>query len=177
VSSLAGVGPFGEPDLDFLEGMGPENVEEFGAALEGEETLRSWMEEHAEPYRSIAATDLAAALGGLVPEKDVIALNDQGLAEIWASSMRRCFTNGWDGWLDDDIAFSKDWGFDPSAMRAPVTVWQGDLDLMVPFAHGEWLLKHIPTSTPRLEKGHGHLSLVADMRPAIIEDLTSHIAQ
>ncbi|MDP6870994.1 MAG: alpha/beta fold hydrolase, partial [Candidatus Thalassarchaeaceae archaeon] len=24
VSSLAGVGPFGEPDLDFLEGMGPE---------------------------------------------------------------------------------------------------------------------------------------------------------
>lgn len=27
VSSLAGVGPYGEPDLDFLEGMGPENVE------------------------------------------------------------------------------------------------------------------------------------------------------
>ncbi len=26
VSSLAGVGPYGEPDLDFLDGMGPENV-------------------------------------------------------------------------------------------------------------------------------------------------------
>ena len=177
VSSLAGVGPFGEPDLDFLEGMGPENVEEFGAALEGEETLRAWMEEHAEPYRTIDAADLASALGGLVPENDVVALNDQGLAEVWASSMRRCFTNGWDGWMDDDIAFSRDWGFDPSKMRTPVTVWQGALDLMVPFAHGEWLLKHIPSSVPRLESGHGHLSLVADRRPESIQDLTSHRPQ
>ena len=175
VSSLAGVGPYGQPDLDFLEGMGPENVEEFGIALEGEEALRKWMEEHAEPYRSIADDELAEALGGLVPEIDVIALNDQGLATAWAGSMRRCFTNGWDGWIDDDLAFSNSWGFEPSEITVPVTVWQGNLDLMVPFSHGEWLLKHIPTAKPRLEEGHGHLSLVADRRQAIIDDLTSYL--
>ena len=78
VSSLAGVGPYGEPDLDFLEGMGPENVEEFGIALQGEEPLRVWMEEHADAYRTISDSELASALGGLVPEVDVIALNEQG---------------------------------------------------------------------------------------------------
>ena len=175
VSSLAGVGPFGEPDLDFLEGMGPENVEEFGIALQGEAPLRKWMEANAEPYRTIQDDELAAALGGLVPEVDVIALRDQGLASVWASSMRRCFTNGWDGWIDDNMAFCNHWGFDPSEIVVPVTVWQGDLDLMVPFAHGEWLLKHIPSSKPRLEKGHGHLSLVADCRKAIIDDLISYL--
>ena len=174
VSSLAGVGPYGEPDLDFLDGMGPENVEEFGIALEGEEALRRWMDEHAEPYRTIADEELAEALGGLVPEIDVLALNEQGLAAIWAGSMRRCFTNGWDGWIDDDMVFCNHWGFEPSEITVPVAVWQGDLDLMVPFAHGEWLLKHIPTATARLEPGHGHLSLIADRRQAIIDDLTSH---
>ena len=175
VSSLAGVGPYGEPDLDFLEGMGPENVEEFGIALRGEAPLRVWMEENAEAYRRISDDDLATALGGLVPEVDVVALNEQGLSAVWASSMRRCFTNGWDGWIDDNLAFCAKWGFDPSQISVPVTVWQGDLDLMVPFSHGEWLLKHIPTSIPRLEIGHGHLSLVADCRQAIIDDLTSFL--
>ena len=101
------MGPYGEPDLDFLEGMGPENVEEFGFALGGEAPLREWMEENASPYITINGDQLAAALGGLVPDIDVFALNDQGLAEIWATSMRRCFTNGWDGWIDDDLAFCK----------------------------------------------------------------------
>ncbi len=174
VSSLAGVGPYGEPDLDFLDGMGPENVEEFGIALEGEEALRRWMDEHAQPYRTIADEELAEALGGLIPEIDVLALNEQGLAAIWAGSMRRCFTNGWDGWIDDDMVFCNHWGFEPSEITVPVAVWQGDLDLMVPFAHGEWLLRHIPTATARLEPGHGHLSLLADRRQAIIDDLTSH---
>jgi len=174
-SSLAGVGPYGEPDLDFLEGMGPENVEEFGIVLQGEEAIRTWMNEHARPYRTIADEELAEALGGLVPEIDVFALNEQGLAATWAGSMRRCFNNGWDGWIDDDLAFCNHWGFGVSEISTPVTVWQGDLDLMVPLAHGEWLLKHIPTATARMEVGHGHLSLVADRRQDIIEDLISHL--
>ena len=33
--TLAGVGAFGASDLDFLEGMGPENHDEFGEALKG----------------------------------------------------------------------------------------------------------------------------------------------
>jgi len=174
VSSLAGVGPYGEDDLDFLEGMGPENVEEFGMALKGEVILRVWMEENAEPYRTIAGEELAAALGGLVPEVDIRALNEKGLAEIWASSMRRCFTNGLDGWIDDMMVFCNNWGFNPSEITVPVTIWQGELDLMVPFSHGKWLLKRIPGAIAKLEKGHGHLSLLADKRQAIIDDLINH---
>ena len=39
VITLAGVGQYGQADLNFLDGMGPENIEEFGVSLKGEEPL------------------------------------------------------------------------------------------------------------------------------------------
>jgi len=46
--TIAGVGPWGADDLDFLAGMGEQNVEEFGLALEGEGALRPWLERERE---------------------------------------------------------------------------------------------------------------------------------
>src|SRR5262245_50560957 len=42
-TSGAGVGPYGVPGLDFMAGMGPENLDEFGAALAGAEALEDWL--------------------------------------------------------------------------------------------------------------------------------------
>ena len=47
VITLAGVGQYGQTDLDFLHGMGPENIEEFGMALQGEAPLRDWLDANA----------------------------------------------------------------------------------------------------------------------------------
>ena len=41
VITLAGVGKYGQADLDFLGGMGPENIEEFGVALQGGDAPRT----------------------------------------------------------------------------------------------------------------------------------------
>ena len=175
VSLLAGVGPHGEPDLDSLSDMGPENIEHKKIAIQGEGPLREWAKVNAAAWFTIADEDLAAALGGLVPEIDVYALNEQGQAKIWASSIRRCLQNGIDGYIDDSLVFCKYWGFKPADIRSPVTIWQGDLDLMVPFTHGQWLIKHIPNAKGMLEIGHGHISLIADKKQDIIDDLVSEI--
>lgn len=170
-ATLAGVGPYGEPDLDFDEGMGPENVEEFAAALAGEATLREWMDDFGEPFRDVTGADIADALGGLVPQIDKDVLTG-GYAEHMAASSRRALEHGLDGWIDDDLAFTGQWGFDVGAIDVPVTVWQGDLDLMVPFAHGEWLSRHLPKAIARMVPGHGHLSLVTQYRGEILDELT-----
>ena len=175
VSVLAGVGPHGEPDLDSLSDMGPENIEHKKIAIQGEGPLREWAKVNAAAWFTIADEDLAAALGGLVPEIDVYALNEQGQAKIWASSIRRCLQNGIDGYIDDSLVFCKYWGFKPADIRSPVTIWQGDLDLMVPFTHGQWLIKHIPNAKGMLEIGHGHISLIADKKQDIIDDLVAQI--
>ena len=55
---------------------------------------------------------------------------------------------------------------DPAAITVPVHVWQGTDDLMVPFAHGQWLAANLPTARPHLLTGEGHLSLEAHLPSA-----------
>jgi pimeloyl-ACP methyl ester carboxylesterase len=170
VATLAGVGPYGADDLDFLAGMGPENVEEFGAALAGEAELRSWKHKNAEPFRHVTGAEIIEAFGGLIPQVDKDELTG-GYAEQMASVMRRALAGGFDGWVDDDLAFCRHWGFDLAEISAPVTVWQGDLDLMVPLAHGAWLAKHVPGARMRLVPGHGHISLLTRFQDEILAEL------
>ena len=82
-------------------------------------------------------------------------------------------TNGYEGWLDDDLAFVATWGFDLSTIEVPVLLVHGRQDLMVPYAHADWLVKQIPGVEPRLLEDQGHLSLLADLAP-VHEWLLAH---
>ncbi len=171
VASIAGVGPYDVDDLDFLDGMGPENVEEFGAALDGEGTLREWMAVNGEPFRHVTGEDIMSALGdGLLPDVDRAVLTGERAASM-AAATRRALAGGFDGWVDDDLAFSKPWGFDVAHVKVPVTIWQGDLDLMVPRAHGAWLAARVPMAEAHLVEEHGHLSLGVAYQGEILADL------
>jgi pimeloyl-ACP methyl ester carboxylesterase len=173
-ATLAGVGPDGRADLDFLAGMGQENLDEFGAARKGEAVLRQWMRENGEDLRHVTGASLADAFGSLAPPVDRAVLNG-GYADALAAVFRRSLAPGFDGWIDDDLAFTRDWGFDLRDIHAPVAVWQGELDKMVPFAHGGWLVAHVPGAQARLVPGHGHLSLVVRHRDEVLDELLAHV--
>ena len=79
-----------------------------------------------------------------------------------------------DGWLDDDLAFVRPWGFAPSDVTVPTYLWQGSDDLMVPFAHGEWLAERIPGVTAHLEQGEGHLSIGLGAMERMFDELLAH---
>ena len=85
---------------------------------------------------------------------------------------RRALSTGIAGWLDDDLAFVKPWGFDLAEITVPVSIWQGAHDGMVPFAHGEWLAAHVPGARVHLYEDEGHISLVGQL-PRILDDLVS----
>ena len=165
--SLAGVAAFGADDLNFLEGMGPENHDEFGAALKGEAVIDQWMSDNGGPMKSVTANDIIEAFGGLIGEADKAALRS-GAADQLSASYRSGLAVSFDGWIDDDLVFVKHWGFELSEITKPVFLWQGDDDFMVPHAHSYWLKKHIPTATLTFKPGEGHISLGIKYRDEIL---------
>ncbi|WP_027344716.1 alpha/beta fold hydrolase [Hamadaea tsunoensis] len=169
-ATIAGVGPYGVPGLDFLAGMGPENVEEFGLAVAGAEALQPWLAQAGPHFAAAEVDGMIEAMAGLLPPVDRDALTGEA-ARYFVDSLRTAVSHGTDGWRDDDLAFVADWGFDLSDIKVPVAVWQGDLDLMVPYAHGRWLTEHIPGVRARLRPGHGHISLSLDAFAEVVADL------
>jgi pimeloyl-ACP methyl ester carboxylesterase len=172
-ATVAGVGPFGAERLDFLEGMGRENHEEFGAALAGPAELQTYLEREAESFAGITGEQVAAALGDLVSPVDVAALTGDFAAYV-AASFRQAVANGIWGWFDDDLAFTRPWGFNLDGIGVPVVVWQGGQDRMVPFAHGRWLAGHLPTARAKLLPEEGHLSIAVEKFGEIIDALVAN---
>ncbi len=170
--SLAGLAPYRAAGLDWMVGMGPENIEEFNLALEGEAALTPWLKQWAKVLGQVKGPDVAAALGGLASDVDKAALTGE-FAEFIAAVFRRAVSTGIAGWRDDDLAFTRDWGFDLAQIERPVAVWQGGQDQMVPFAHGQWLAEHIPNARVRLHRDEGHLSLAVNALDRIIDDLVA----
>src|ERR1700728_395042 len=171
-ATIAGAAPYDSPGLDWMAGMAEENHEEFGAALAGEADLITFLDGAAGPLREISAAQVADGLGGLLSDTDKAALTAE-FADHLAASLRAAVSPGIDGWRDDDLAFTRDWGLSLDALghATPVAIWQGDQDRMVPQTHGAWLAANIPLARARVRPGEGHLTLMINKVGEIIDDL------
>ena len=187
-ASIAGVAPYPAKGLDWLAGMGPENVAEFGEAVRGEGALTAFLDREAVMLSTLTGESVAKSLGGLVIEADQAVLTGE-FADYVAAGLRAAMNSGIAGWRDDDLAFVKDWGFSlgwespalespagqppaqPPGEPVPVAVWQGDQDRMVPFAHGQWLAANIRGARVHLMPGDGHLSITVSAFDRILLDL------
>ncbi|MEY9854492.1 pimeloyl-ACP methyl ester carboxylesterase [Catenulispora sp. GAS73] len=173
-ATVAGVAPYRAEGLDWLDGMGTENVEEFAAATAGAEPLTAYLSEQAAGLAHVQGAQVAAALGDLITDVDRKALTD-AFADYAAAAFRKSVSAGVAGWRDDDLAFIADWGFDLAAVQTPVAIWQGAEDRMVPFAHGRWLASHVSGAAERLRPAEGHLSLVVDRFGDVVGELAARL--
>jgi pimeloyl-ACP methyl ester carboxylesterase len=166
---IAGVAPYRAEGLDWLAGMGPENVREFEAARSGVAALAAFLNGEMAGLRTIQGGQLAAELGGLLSGPDKAVLTG-AFAGYLAASMRAAVSVGIAGWRDDDLAFVTDWGF-PLDSAGKVSVWQGSDDRMVPAEHGRWLAKHVPGARAKFRRGEGHLTFQANGLGPVLDDL------
>ncbi len=171
---IAGVAPSDAPDLNFLDGMGEQNVIEFGLAIEGEAAIRPNHEAEAVGLRDTDAAGLIEGMATLLPDVDRAVLTAE-FGEDLAANFAEGLSLGVDGWVDDDLAFAAPWGFAPAEVAVPTFVWQGSEDLMVPFAHGQWLAANLPGATAHLEQGQGHLSIALGALDQMLDELLTAV--
>jgi pimeloyl-ACP methyl ester carboxylesterase len=165
-ASLASPAPFGAEGLDYFDGMGEQNVEEFGVIFEGEEAHRAAVERQRAELLSLAPDRLVEAWQTLLGPADRQVATGE-FAGTLLDHMRAGIGPQGDGWIDDDLAFVSPWGFDVSSIRIPVELWHGKEDRFVPFAHGVWLAARIPGVEARLTAEDGHLTLFARRIPEV----------
>ena len=72
------------------------------------------------------------------------------------------------------MAFADPWGFELGAISAPVLLVQGGEDRVIPPAHADWLLGHIPSAELWLRPRDGHVS-VLDACPVAMDWLRALI--
>ena len=157
-AALASVAPYDAEGLNFLEGMGEKNVEEFGTIFEGEDVHRASMEKQRHELLSATPEQLLELWQTLLGPSDREVATG-ALAAFLLDHMRAGIGSSGDGWIDDGRAFVAPWGFDLASIRVPVQLWHGEQDQFVPHAHGVWLAEHIPGVDAHLTAEDGHLTL------------------
>ncbi|MFD7579036.1 alpha/beta fold hydrolase [Kitasatospora sp. NPDC059817] len=155
VAVLVGLAPRNAAGLDWYAGMTPSNVHAYQEAERGHGRIADAMEFRSRQIKD----DPVRLLNGLRPElsptdREVVA--DNGLRRMLQSNYREAFRHGADGWIDDVLAFTADWGFKVEDIAVPSWLWHGTDDQFSPVEHSRWLGDHIPGAELFLEPGAAH---------------------
>lgn len=157
---LVGTAPLDAAGLDWFAGMDPQNVQEFGWARQGEQVLHRELTQLAAEILERIAADPAKLLSDDweldSADRDVLARPD--VQRVAVEMVREAYRPGVWGWVDDDLAFVKPWGFDLSEITVPTEIGYGAKDVLVPAAHGAWLAEHVPGAQVFVEEDAGHLT-------------------
>lgn len=157
------IAPYPAEGLDWLAGMTQGNIDEFSAAMTGEEPMRAIAERERKTTLDRLAEGRADFLG------DTYELSEADKAQMAkhmtrvADQLTNALAPGVDGWVDDMLAFVRPWGFDVTAICVPTAVKFGRTDNLVPPAHGDWLAAHIPNAMVDAHEGAGHAGDDADV--------------
>jgi pimeloyl-ACP methyl ester carboxylesterase len=152
VVSVASLAPFDAERLDWFRGMAASGVASLSAAAAGraaKERHEAWGGEYDPEF---TPPDLAALAGAWSWMLEVV---------------RPALEAGPAALIDDDLAYTAPWGFDPADMAAPLLLLHGRKDRVAPSAHSEWLARRCPASELRLFSDDGHISILNSAEEAL----------
>ena len=151
------VAPYGVDGLDWTDGLTEGNVIEFQAALEGEDACRRLLT----GLREELLTRLGAGRTDWMGDDYHLSEADKAMMVKHLDRVRAqmvySLVPGVDGWVDDDIAFTRPWGFEVTDIHVPTVLTYGRTDVLVPPAHGDWLTAHIPGAEAWVDEDAGHM--------------------
>lgn len=171
VAALVGLAPAGAEGLDWFAGMTPANVTEYSTARLGHQAVAERLE--------MAAARIRADPGGMIAhlyadltEFDRQVVADAGIRKMLVSNFAEGLRRSAHGWIDDVMAFTSPWGFDPGQIVVPALLWHGADDRFAPADHGRWLGGRIPGAIGIVDPGQSHFGAL-DILPRALAWLAS----
>lgn len=170
--SLASPAPYPAEGLDYFAGMGGSNVADWNLVTSDPRAWEAKAAEQMAMWLSATQDQARAYLSSVLSGVDIATLTDE-VSDFMLRQGREGFRAGSAGWREDSVALANPWGFDLPSIRVPFQLWHGRQDRIVPFAHGEWLVAHVPRVDAHLERAEGHLSLIQKY-PVVLEWMAAH---
>lgn len=173
-ASLAGLAPVGADGLDWFDGMGKDNTDDFHLLMTDKAAMRAKLDKDRGEFVSATADGLAKAFETLLTPVDAAVLTGE-IAEYLAFTGRDGLAPGSEGWWEDAEAQGGPWGFDVADISVPVMIMHGRQDKFVPVGHGEWLAAHVPGADARILDNDGHLTLLQNRVPEVHAWLSGYL--
>jgi pimeloyl-ACP methyl ester carboxylesterase len=162
-AALVSFAPRGAVGLDWYRDMAASNRRAYSEASDGRDDL---LEDHLR-HRTDRMTDdpafLLAELEREMPGSDRRVVADPGIKSQLLQTYAAAVRAGADGWIDDLMALSADWGFELGDIRVPVRLWHGAEDRFAPASHTRWLADHIERAKFDIEPGMAHFDALTVM--------------
>jgi pimeloyl-ACP methyl ester carboxylesterase len=162
--ALASLAPHAEVGPDWESFYTPELLAEWKALAAGDVArVLADFEEAVEIFGRMTPARLSA-IAGPPDARAVAQRHDEYVSPFLTRSMRRAVSRGFHGYLDDNLAQARDWGFRVADIRVPVVVRHGALDRLVSIEQGRWLAAAIPGARGVFldDAGHGSIALPWD---------------
>jgi pimeloyl-ACP methyl ester carboxylesterase len=163
-----GVAPLDPELFDWSEGLARESVSEFELARTAPDALLARISPQAERMLGEGSAMIEEWSSVLPPSDLEIEQRPENVVEAQKGT-RLALKQGPAGWFDDDISFTRRWGFELESIRVPVDLWCGAEDVLVSASYGRYLAAQIPTSELTIVPGRGHR--LDDEMPAILRRL------
>lgn len=174
VCLFAPLGPYGEPGLDFAEGMGDGFREEIRVFFEEPDKARADFRAGSAEFAPLASSP-AWWMDRWGDRAGKDAAHSQEWADYLALVNRDGYADGDEGWWEDWSASFLPWGFDLASIQAPVVLWHGLQDTSPPPAHSHWLAERIPNVTAHFPADEDHTNVEENNRNAAIAWVRDHI--
>ncbi|GAA1363370.1 alpha/beta hydrolase [Streptomyces beijiangensis] len=154
-AALVALAPRDAEGLDWFEGMGPHNVTEYTIASDDPRELVARLIPRSDEIRKDPMR-LLDQLRRDLTASDRRIVSDAGVRAMLLRNYQEALRTSAYGWIDDALAFSSPWGFDPADIPGPVMLWHGVQDVFSPVGHSRWLARRIPGATAVLEPAAAH---------------------
>lgn len=158
-AALVSIAPADAQEIDWFGGMNDGNARVFATADEDELKLVESLRLLADRGRRDPA-GMLDDLRGQMSVADLRVVHDVMIRKLLADTYSEALGAGPYGWIDDVLAFRRDWGFRLEAIRTPVLLWHGANDTFAPAGHTRWLADRIPGAELQVQSGTAHFGAV-----------------
>ncbi|CAL9280946.1 alpha/beta fold hydrolase [Streptomyces sp. R02] len=170
-AAMVGLAPRDARGLNWFAGMAPSNVTEFRTAVSDPERFAAGIVPRSERIREDPARLLEELRADLTAD-DRLIVSDNTVRSMLLRNYREALGTSPYGWIDDALALTGPWGFDPASIKVPVLLWHGQEDVFSPASHSAWLAERIPRATAVLEPSAAHFAALRAL-PRVLEWLLS----